>query len=161
MNATCKWQSPYCTKKGCWEYTNQSSCNLTSSDLSCSWATMTSSGWCEEVGCWNFWNNQTQCEGSGLNCDWKDYSWCEVTCWNMTNSSACGNNSRCKWMTSGWSSAWCDMKGCWNYFNQSACVNKILISIIPGYKAEVFHPIEKFYCTFNHFAFNSENGVYL
>ncbi|MFH0832401.1 MAG: PGF-pre-PGF domain-containing protein [Candidatus Aenigmatarchaeota archaeon] len=122
MNATCKWQSPYCTKKGCWEYTNQSSCNLTSADLSCSWATATSSGWCEEVGCWNFFNNQTQCQGSGLNCEWKEYGWCNVNCWNYTNSTGCGNNSRCRWVTNVGSS-WCDMKGCWNYWNQSGCVN--------------------------------------
>ena len=120
---------------GCWQYTNQTTCESTSDSDSCRWKNDQWGSWCEELNCWSLYS-QTDCTTTsilGKNCTWQgggtSYGCEKINCWSFsgTNSSTCENNTRslnCQWnnycySTGGGSSN----VNCWESSNQSACLN--------------------------------------
>lgn len=146
--AGCSWGN--CMEQGCWDYTNQTSCEAASADLNCYWSGyycqeqgcwdsksaescnavdgctwMNNSGWCTDESCSNY-NTEASCLGSELECAWQNDSyggtgWCyELGCWNYNNQTSCELHAG---QNCAWNSDWnyCYEEGCWSYMNESSC----------------------------------------
>ncbi|MBN1156125.1 hypothetical protein JXA85_00780, partial [Candidatus Woesearchaeota archaeon] len=131
QTTVCKWGS--CNEKGCWAYSDSSSCNA---DSRCSWNS--NCNCCNEVGCWDLKHNtQAACNNQSdlLNCIWNSqYNYCEeLGCWKFNqNQTGCLDSDAHPGVTCTYNSdgGWCNDLGCPQYNTQSECAGKT------GYKGK-------------------------
>ena len=117
--ADCEWEfesfAPgpdfgWCEKPGCWELTNQTGCEATTSTLGCTWNTDSWGSWCEEFNCYAADNtNETYCattlnESYSMECVWTNSSsLCDpiggqFSCSDYDgNENGCYNTYFCEW----------------------------------------------------------------
>jgi len=118
-NEGCMWGD--CQGGGCWQYINETSCELPGSVGSmgnaCSWNS--ESNYCYETSCWDHASDQSACTTAG--CFWSGGTCTEYYCssFSYTNFSTCLNNTAN--LSCNWNGPYCEDQGCWTYQNQTAC----------------------------------------
>src|SRR3989344_3556804 len=126
----CAWGN--CQDKGCWAYSNSSSCSIAKdpwNGRNCSWSS--SGSYCTENNCGSttLYPNQSVCN-SASHCRWQGSStsgWCEgKSCWNYDgNQTGCSTANTTIGKDCKWNNGYCNEDSCWSYdTNQTGCSQK-------------------------------------